>query len=83
MGLPITKSILNIQRQDGNMKEPSEELLLAYGKVHYWYNQVRTGMFEKKNDLPEYVNAQKKWKESRIALEKLQRVEGDKHYDHR
>jgi hypothetical protein len=65
------------------MKEPSEELLLAYGKVHYWYNQVRTGMFEKKNDLPEYVNAQKKWKESRIALEKLQRVEGDKHYDHR
>lgn len=65
------------------MKEPSEELLLAYGKVHYWYNQVRTGMFEKKNDLPEYANAQKKWKESRIALEKLQRVEGDKHYDHR
>ena len=65
------------------MKEPSEELLLAYGKVHYWYNQVRIGMFEKKNDLPEYVNAQKKWKESRIALEKLQRIEGDKPYEHR
>ena len=62
------------------MKEPSEDLLIAYGRVAWGYNQIRTAQVLEKSDDPEYIKISKQLKEDRIELEKLQRQYNDKHY---
>lgn len=65
------------------MKEPTEDLLLAYGRVAWGYNQVRTAQSIGQADKPEYLEIRDQLKKDRVELEVLQRKYDDPAYTHR
>jgi hypothetical protein len=62
------------------MKEPTEDLLLAYGRVAWGYNQVRIAQVSGKSGEPEYISIRDQLRKDRIDLEKLQRQYDDMPY---
>ena len=60
------------------MSEPSEELIMAYGRMHYWYNQTQVGHVAQNSE--EFREAAANWKNARIELELMQRKYNDKPY---
>lgn len=63
------------------MKEPTEDLLIAYGRVHWGYNQIRTAQLSGESDNPEYLAIRDQLRKDRIELEKLQRQYDDPAYN--
>ena len=65
------------------MTKPSEDLLLAYGRVAWGYNQVRTAQSLGRSAEPEYIAIRDQLRQDRINLEKMQKEHGDKPYQHK
>lgn len=57
------------------LSEPDLELLIAYGKVSYWWNEVLK--YEKLKDFDNWSIAIRNWKESQANLAKI-----SKKFDH-
>jgi len=65
------------------MIDVPEELLIAYGKVAWGYNQIRKGQAFGKSGEEGYITIRDQLKKDRIELEKLQRKYEDMPYPHK
>lgn len=62
------------------LPEPDPELLLAYGKVNYWWNEAFK--YEKLNNFDKWKFAIKEWQSSQKALTQISKKHGhDRYYD--
>lgn len=64
------------------MENPSEDLLIAYGKVAWGYNQIRIAQLTGESANPKYLEIRDQLREDRIQLEKLQRQYKDMPYSY-